>query len=80
MSNLKTKVEVLYSMQDLLNLLEVKLGVLDALDRDYSQSDAYDLQDQLTTITKSLHSLNGAVARSIKVCGVDAEYSALFNL
>lgn len=78
-SNRVFKVEQLNQMTRLMNEMECKLAVLDALDRDETAEDCMDLHDQLSTMTHSLHRLTGAVKRARDVCGVDAEYTALFG-
>ena len=79
MSNRTQKVKTLTEMVNLMNALECKLALLDALDRDVTAEDCMDLHDQLTTMTNSMSRLTGAVVRSNKVNGVDAEYDALFG-
>jgi len=79
MSNRTQKVKTLTEMVNLMNALECKLALLDALDRDVTAEDCMDLHDQLTTMTNSMSRLTGAVVRANKVNGVDAEYDALFG-
>jgi len=73
------KAKTLADMMDLLNRMESKLAVLDALDDDVNAEDCMDLHDQLTTMTRALHNLTGAVTRANAVNGVDAEYDNLFG-
>jgi hypothetical protein len=73
------KARTLVDMVDLLNRMECKLALLNALDDDVTAEDCCDLHDQLTTMTHSLHRLTQAVVRANKVNGVDAEYSILFG-
>lgn len=79
MSNRTQKAKTLTEMVNLMNALECKLALLDALDRDVTTEDCMDLHDQLTTMTHSMSHLTGAVVRANKVNGVDAEYDALFG-
>ena len=79
MSNRTQKAKTLTEMVNLMNMLECKLAVLDALDRDVTADDCMDLHDQLSTMTHSLDRLTQAVVRANKVNGVDAEYDALFG-
>lgn len=79
MSNRTHKAKTLTEMVNLMNMLECKLAVLDALDRDVTADDCMDLHDQLSTMTHSLDRLTQAVVRANKVNGVDAEYDALFG-
>jgi hypothetical protein len=79
MSNRTVKAKTLVDMVDLLNRLECKLALLDALDRDVSAEDCMDLHDQVTTMTHSLDRLTQAVVRANRVNGVDAEYDNLFG-
>lgn len=79
MKNTTMKAAVLADMVALLNQLECKVAVLDALDRDFTQDGGYDLNDQLTSMTRSLHRLTDTVRRANAVNGVDAEYDNLFG-
>lgn len=79
MSNRTHKAKTLTEMVNLMNMLECKLALLDALDRDVTAEDCMDLHDQLDTMTHSLDRLTKAVGRANKVNGVDAEYDALFG-
>ena len=79
MSNRTMKAKTLADMMDLLNRMESKLALLDALDRDVTAEDCMDVTDQVATMTHSLHRLTEAVVRANKVNGVDAEYDNLFG-
>lgn len=79
MSNRTMKAKTLVDMMDLLNRMESKLALLDALDRDVTAEDCMDVTDQVATMTHSLHRLTEAVVRANKVNGVDAEYDNLFG-
>jgi hypothetical protein len=79
MSNRTMKAKTLVDMVDLLNRMESKLALLDALDRDVTAEDCMDLHDQVTSMTHSLDRLTQAVVRANKVNGVDAEYENLFG-
>ena len=79
MSNRTQKAKVMTEMVNLMNALECKLALLDALDRDVTAEDCMDLCDQVTSMTHSLDRLTKAVDRANKVNGVDAEYDALFG-
>lgn len=79
MSNRAQKARVLTQMQDLANRMELKLTLLDALDRDVDAEDCMDLSDQVATLTHSLHRFTKAMERANAVNGVDAEYEALFG-
>lgn len=79
MSNRTMKAKTLVDMVDLLNRMECKLNLLDALDSDVTVEDSHDLHDQLTTMTRALHNLTQAVVRANRVNGVDAEYANLFG-
>ena len=79
MSNRTVKAKTLVDMVDLLNRLECKLALLDALDRDVSAEDCMDLHDQVSTMTHSLDRLTQAVVRANRVNGVEAEYDNLFG-
>ena len=78
MSNRTMKAKTLVDMVTLLNQLECKLNLLDALDRDVTAEDCADLHDQVTTMTRNLHNLTQAVVRANRVNGVQAEYDNLF--
>jgi hypothetical protein len=79
MSNRTAKAKTLTEMVNLMNALECKLALLDALDRDVTAEDCMDLHDQVTSMTHSLDRLTQAVVRANKVNGVDAEYDNLFG-
>jgi hypothetical protein len=78
-SNRKAKAKVMMDMLDLMNRMESKLAVLDALDRDVCGEDCMDLTDQVTSMTQAMDRLTKAVGRANSVNGVDAEYDALFG-
>lgn len=79
MSNRTMKAKTLVDMVDLLNRMESKLALLDALDRDVTVEDCMDLTDQVSTMTHSLDRLTQAVVRANRVNGVEAEYDNLFG-
>ena len=79
MSNRTQKAKTLVDMVDLLNRMESKLALLDALDCDVTVEDSFDLHDQVATMTHSLHRLTQAVIRANRVNGVEAEYDNLFG-
>jgi len=79
MSNRTMKAKTLVDMVQLLNQMESKLALLDALDRDVTAEDCMDVTDQVATMTKAMHSLTQAVVRANRVNGVDAEYDNLFG-
>ena len=79
MSNRTVKAKTLVDMVDLLNRMESKLALLDALDRDCTAEDCMDLHDQVSTMTHSLDRLTQAVVRANRVNGVEAEYDNLFG-
>lgn len=78
-SNRVAKAKVLQDMLGLMNAMECKLGLLDALDRDVTTEDCMDLHDQVATMAHSMARLTGAVNRAQGVVGVDAELKALFG-
>lgn len=79
MSNRTQKAATLVAMVDLLNRMECKLALLDALDRDCTVEDCCDLHDQVSSMTHSLARLTDAVVRANRVNGVEAEYDNLFG-
>ena len=79
MSNRTAKAKTLVEMTELLNKFECKLNLLDALDRDVTTEDCYDVADQVNSMTRALHNLTQAVVRANAVNGVDAEYDNLFG-
>lgn len=79
LTNRVAKAKVLQDMLFHMNALESKVALLNALDRDVTVGDHLDLNDQVTTMTHSLHRLTAAVTGAQKVVGVDAEYAALFG-
>ena len=78
-NNRTMKAKTLVDMVDLLNRMESKLALLDALDRDVTVEDCADLTDPVSTMTRSLDRLTQAVVRANRVNGVDAEYDNLFG-
>lgn len=78
-SNRTMKAKTLVDMLTLLNQLECKLTLLDALDNDVTVEDCEDLHDQVSTMTRALHNLSQAVVRANRVNGVQAEYDNLFG-
>ena len=79
MKNSTMKAATLVDMVQLLNQMECKLAVLDALDRDQTADCCMDLGDQVATMTRSLARFTQAVVRANAVNGVDAEYDNLFG-
>ena len=79
MKNTTMKAAVLVDMVVLMNQMECKVALLDALDRDQTADTCMDLADQVATMTRAMHSLTQAVVRANKVNGVDAEYNNLFG-
>ena len=79
MSNRTMKAKTLVDMVQLLNQLECKLNLLDALDRDVTAEDCMDVTDQVNSMTKALHNLTQAVVLANRVNGVDVEYDNLFG-
>jgi len=73
------KAAVLVDMVGLMNQMECKLALLEALDRDQTADTCMDLADQVATMTRSLARFTQAVVRANKVNGVDAEYNNLFG-
>lgn len=71
MSNRAAKEKTLSEMVNLLNALECKLYLLDALDSDVTVTDCMDLSDQLVSMTKSLDMLTKSVLRANDINGVD---------
>ena len=79
MKNTTMKAAVLVDMVTLMNQMECKLALLEALDRDQTADTCMDLADQVATMTRSLDRFTQAVVRANKVNGVDAEYDNLFG-
>ena len=79
MKNSTMKAAVLVDMVTLMNQMECKLALLEALDRDQTADTCMDLADQVATMTRSLDRFTQAVVRANKVNGVDAEYNNLFG-
>ena len=79
MNNRTMKARTLVDMVDLLNRMESKLALLDALDRDVTAEDCADLHDQVSSMTHSLDRLTQAVVRANRVNGVEAEFDNLFG-
>ena len=79
MKNSTMKAAVLVDMAILMNQMECKVALLDALDRDQTADCCMDLGDQVATMTRSLARFTQAVVRANAVNGVDAEYDNLFG-
>ena len=67
MDNNTFKREVVAGMEYLLKCFTEKLAVLDALDRDTDSSGAYDLHDQIHTLSKCSSDLADCLNRTGKV-------------
>ena len=67
MNNNKHKREVLEAIDGLLQNVCDKLYILEALDKDESDSGCYDLHDQLDSLFTSHHLLSRCVKRSMLV-------------
>ena len=67
MNNNKHKREVLEALEGLLKSVGDKLDVLEALDKDESDSGSYDLHDQLDNLFTSHNALARCVKRSMLV-------------
>jgi len=67
MNNNKHKREVLEALEGLLKSVGNKLDVLEALDKDESDSGCYDLHDQLDNLFTSHNALARCVKRSMLV-------------
>ena len=70
-NNQAIKANTINDIVDLLNRLECKLALLDAADRDVTSNDCMDLNDQLTTMTRSMDCLTAAINRARAVNGVE---------
>ncbi len=70
-NNQAIKANTMNDIVDLLNRLECKLALLDAADRDVTSNDCMDLNDQLTTMTRSMDCLTSAINRARAVNGVE---------
>ena len=60
----KMKSSTLSEMAILTHQIQGKLILLDALDRDTTQPDQYDLTDQIVTLEKTLQSLRDVISRA----------------
>ena len=67
MTNNDMKRFVLVDIVKVLDRLRQKIEVLDALDRDTSTSGAYDLHDQLTSMSNYLSSVSNTVVHAINI-------------
>jgi len=65
----KVKSETLMSMTSLVENLKRKLDILNAVDRDTSTSSAYDLTDQITTISSKIVALQECIDRAYSING-----------
>jgi len=65
----KVKSETLMSMTSLVENLKLKLDILDAVDRDTTTSSAYDLTDQITTISSKIVALQECIVRAYSING-----------
>jgi hypothetical protein len=60
----KMKSSTLSEMAILTHQIQGKLILLDALDRDTTQPDNYDLTDQIVTLEKTLKALRDVISRA----------------
>lgn len=60
----KMKSSTLSEMAILTHQIQGKLILLDALDRDTTQPDQYDLTDQIVTLEKTLQALRDVISRA----------------
>ena len=60
----KMKSSTLSEMAILTHQIQGKLILLDALDRDTTQPDKYDLTDQIVTLEKTLQALRDVISRA----------------
>jgi len=60
----KMKSSTLSEMAILTHQIQGKLILLDALDRDTTQPDNYDLTDQIVTLEKTLQALRDVISRA----------------
>jgi len=58
------KLKVIRELDSLLTLCEGKVAILDALDRDTTTSDSYDMHDQITGMYNSLKKLRETSQRA----------------
>jgi len=58
------KLDVIRELDSLLTLCEGKVAILDALDRDTTTSDAYDMHDQITGMYNGLKKLRETSQRA----------------
>ncbi|MGA1670600.1 MAG: hypothetical protein ACO39F_06900 [Candidatus Nanopelagicaceae bacterium] len=65
----KVKSETLMSMTSLVENLKRKLDILNAVDRDTTTSSAYDLTDQITTMTLEIIALQECIGRAYSING-----------
>ena len=70
-NNQAIKANTINDIADLLNRLECKIALLDAADRDVTSNDCMDLNDQLTTMLRSMDCLTAAIKRARAVNGVE---------
>jgi hypothetical protein len=74
------KHEVVEEMEHLLNSFTELLAVLDALDRYTGSSGAYDLHDQLVTLTRSSESLAACLKRIRLIIPTTTDIDDLLDL
>jgi len=67
MTNNEMKKYTLGNMAGMLEQMRRKVNVLDALDRDTTFSDSYDLTDQLSTMSQTLKEFEAVVQRAVNV-------------
>ena len=65
----KVKSETLMSMTSLVENLKRKLDILNAVDRDTTTSSAYDLTDQITTMSSNIIALQECIGRASGING-----------
>jgi hypothetical protein len=67
--NMNMKRETLWEMNKLIDSINRKIAILNALDRDTSTSHAYDLTDQIIVMEEKIRAFYECVERALSVCG-----------
>ena len=65
----KVKVETLWQMSTLVDQMQRKLAILDAVDRDTTHSGSYDLTDQITNLHGKITAIVECIERSKGIVG-----------
>ncbi len=74
MNNNSLKKYVVSDMSLMVHQLRLKYEILDALDRDTTEDNSYELHDQLATISNHINKLNEVLQRSTLIIPEESDH------